>query len=339
MEDIKLSCPKGRLVRTVLAGRKGVVQECFPDACTRIEILSENGKHDSYWIPQSDLAKVKFLRPVLTPQALQEQVFNSKVGQRLIQVYAFPPWLVTSVFAGLAQLFTEDQVLELFEADWLRDINDRWLEFGYQLQSNGALDADTSEEGLPAMVPYLKLHLFGIVRCVRQLSTVVCNTAKSDEEHLRELTRQGFSRHTASGDNCNCFTDSLITTVVASEFITTPDDRKKVCDDIRSFLSQDPGMYPRDAQGRRNATAYLEHHRHGPAVITQLMSLYGAKPAPRSFEIVVDARWDTALGASDTTTVQLDVAGPDIELHLFNWTGENTAGYHYDAMLRETSHA
>ena len=74
------------------------------------------------------------------------------------------------------------------------------------------------------------------------------------------------------------------------------------------------------------------------AIVRQLMRPHGIRPLPSSFQIIVHANWDTERGASDITPVVCntlaDRAQHDIELHLFNWTGENTSGYHYDALAK-----
>jgi hypothetical protein len=369
LANIEFRNPKGHLVKTLLAGTQGVVQECYQDVFTRIDARSENGQSRSYWVPREELVKVDFGRAplggqgssssggggTLSPQALQQKIFTSKVGQRLVEFFSFPPWVVTSLFAGLAQTFTELEVLGVFEEDWLRDLSDRWLEFGYQLQGHGIFDAENSEESLPLALPYLRLHLFGIVRCARHNSKLVGNTTASDEDRLKALRRTGFTQHASSGHNSNCLIDSLITALVACEFIAAPGDREKLCDDMRTFLCKDPALYPRNMQGRRDAGAYLEHHRQGPAIVRRLMCQHGAKTFPQSFQIVVHARWDTEQTALDTTVVMqrlltdavpmevdlalLSNAAPPaeqlmVELHLFNFTAAGTTGYHYDALER-----
>lgn len=56
-------------------------------------------------------------------------VSDTLVWHVLESVFHMPPDILTALYAGLAQFYTLQSALQLFQEAWLRDLTDRWVPF------------------------------------------------------------------------------------------------------------------------------------------------------------------------------------------------------------------
>jgi len=258
------------------------------------------------------------------------------VWQALEGVFHCPPDIITALFTGLSQFFTDDGAMRLFQEAWLRDLTDRWIPFAAVIHAKRPADETTPV--LPSVLPEFQALLFAITRCAFGNSVVVANLPCTDEERLRTLQGQGYTHHPASGDDNNCLIHSLAICMAKAGLMdlpSEPDARRQACQIVREHLIQTPGLYPRTPQGRKCSTAYLEHGIHAEAIVRQLL---GDRALPAGgFELVVHARYDDLGSPPDA----LFIEGPEsaagcISLDLFNFTGPGLSGFHYDALCFST---
>jgi len=167
-----------------------------------------------------------------------------------------------------------------------------WLEFSSQMQAKGV--SSDHGDALAAVLPEFKQHLFTIIRCINANFFWASDVGKTDEQRIQELEASGFRRHDNASDGNNCLTDSLMTALRLAGYMAEPADRKKVRDEIRALLVQDPVLHPSAARGRKQASAFLEHCRHAKPIITELVWLFWVRPFPgQGFTVQVHARYDT----------------------------------------------
>ena len=133
-------------------------------------------------------------------------------------------------------------------------------------------------DALPAVLREFKQHLFTIMRCISANSFLASDVGKTDEQRIQELDALGVGRHDNASDGNNCLTDRLMTALRLARYMAEPADRKKVRDEIRALLAQDPVLHPSTACGRKQAGAFLEHSRHAKPIITELMRLFWVLP-------------------------------------------------------------
>ena len=95
-------------------------------------------------------------------------------------------------------------------------------------------------------------------------------------------------------------------------------------------------LHPRTAVGRIDAEAYLQHHLHADEVVRKLHELVGTDdPLPLDgILLTVHARYDTAASPPEEMVVAGCWLGPQPKrrIHLFNYTGCGTGGFHYDLL-------
>ena len=99
-------------------------------------------------------------------------------------------------------------------------------------------------DALPAVLREFKQHLFTIIRCINANSFLASDVGKTDEQRIQELDASGVGRHDNASDGNNCLTDSLMTALLPARYTAEPADRKKVRDEIRALLVQDPVLHP-----------------------------------------------------------------------------------------------
>ena len=118
--------------------------------------------------------------------------------------------------------------------------------------------------------------------------------------------------------------------------IQEPRNQREACVSIRKYLIGAPGLHPLTLEGRRDRFAYLEHGPHGVAIVLRLLEEFALPPQMRaSIEVKVHARYDTARSPPDEFELRSSVAVPPIVIHLWNWTGAGTSGFHYDGLVAE----
>ena len=113
-------------------------------------------------------------------------------------------------------------------------------------------------------------------------------------------------------------------------------NQREACVSIRKYLIGAPGLHPLTLEGRRDRSAYLEHGRHGVAIVQRLLEEFALPPQMRAIiEVKAHARYDTARSPPDEFALLSSVDVPPIVIHLWNWTGAGTSGFHYDGLGAE----
>ena len=110
-------------------------------------------------------------------------------------------------------------------------------------------------------------------------------------------------------------------------------------------VGQPPPSYRRKQTGNSGSvarggprTAFLEHGVHAQAIVCQLHRNFGIRPLPEDgVRITVHARYDVpGHSPPDSIVVAASTSAGEaprlIVVHLFNWTGEGTSGFHYDVL-------
>jgi hypothetical protein len=264
------------------------------------------------------------------PQVVEHAFTESKLWEHLEGVYGIAPDILEALHSSLSQVYNEASADELFDAQWLCDCNDRWSDLAAALQSK-PLPEDGSPS-LPLVFDEFKLLLFTIQRLALQNSPAFGDLGKSDEDALQDLAVGPLSLRILSspGTNSNCLIYSLATGLDYKGLFSFDGDRTKICQEVRRKLVSVPGLHPREANGRKSPTAYLEHYVHSEAIVRHLL---GSLPED-GLEIVVHARWCTEQSPAESLHLGCD---PDEEagetVHLYNWTGRGSRGYHYDLLV------
>ena len=234
-------------------------------------------------------------------------------------------------------MYGETQTLELFQSDWLADCTDRWSDFGEviarQLETHGSVywqpavhQADSKYKDL----------VWALQRVVLANSTLTANLAQSDEAQLKVLSSSmGLKRLGAATTHNNCLIDSLLQLLRIHNLTENIVDRPKRCQDVREHLCSTTDTFPRTPDGSKHPRAFLEHSRHAAIIVEQLLDdrmVY--RP---SLDLVVHARYDTRQSPPDRMRLFGGVDNPcrsgDIVLHLYNYTGNGTSGYHYEPLI------
>ena len=105
---------------------------------------------------------------------------------------------------------------------------------------------------------------------------------------------------------------------------------------MRQYLTETPGLEPLAPNGQPDATVYLEHGRHEPAVVRRLLEKFALpSQAEVDLEIEMHARYDTQRNPPDRFRVRVQAPASTGSVHLWNWTGAATSGYHYDGLVSQ----
>jgi hypothetical protein len=190
---------------------------------------------------------------------------------------------------------------------------------------------------LPAVLPEFQALLFAIVRCAFANSQVAVNLECTDEEHLAALVLQGYIHVEASGDDNNCLIHSLAICLSRLGVMAMPQNRRGACQAVREHLILTPGLHPLTSSGHKCATACLEHGVHAPAIARHLLA--GQALPDQGLQIIVHARYDE-LGSAPLdrrliggfADASPEQAANRQAVHLYNFTGLGTSGFHYDAL-------
>ena len=122
---------------------------------------------------------------------------------------------------------------------------------------------------------------------------------------------------------------------------TDIEDARASFHDFRVHLVRAPRLHPLNANGKKDAAAYLQHNLHAGEIVRKFLEVFGRKPLPaKGFVLHVHARYDDMAGSPPDCIILCGPADAKSEecglgdhLHVFNWTGEGTGGYHYDALV------
>ena len=192
---------------------------------------------------------------------------------------------------------------------------------------------------LPLVLPEFHSLLFAVRRCaIASRSRPAANLQITDDERLGELHKQGFRLLRSSGDGSNCLVHSLALVLAAAGLIQDMGDWSTACADARQHFAGAPGLQPMSPAGVPNPGAYLEHGRHGPPAVQMLVEAHGLPGPAAAVKVTVHARYDTAGSPPDSFEAPIAAAAPGrggatAFLHLWNWTGDGTSGYHYDGLV------
>ena len=245
-------------------------------------------------------------------------------------MYAIPPDILEALLSGLSQVYDELSANALFDEQWLCECSDMWSDFAAELQCQ--TQPGNGSPALPLVFDEFKALLFSVQRLALQNASEFGNLGRSDEEALHELATGDLklSRQSSPGTNSNCLIYTLAAGLAFHGLIQFDGDRENQCEDVRKKLISNPELHPREADGRRCHTAYLEHHRHSKAIIEFLL---GSLP-PGGIEVVVHTRWCTRDSPAETLHVGCNPdEKPGVTMHIYNWTGRGTRGYHYDLLI------
>ena len=183
---------------------------------------------------------------------------------------------------------------------------------------------------------------------------VVQEDFMTDIERQQQLADLGYKIGKGSGHNCNCLIDSLLQLLVHHKVVKGPPSgfavhlwRSELCEMTRSNLCRHDniGLRPRlrdennkevHATEEQHARAFLEHHKHGKAILQSLLNL--AKLQNECFErtllIIVFFRFDGRIvNPFDDPVVyefRNDSDMPVLDMYLYNTTGDSHTGLHIE---------
>ena len=140
----------------------------------------------------------------------------------------------------------------------------------------------------------------------------------------------------APGDNNHCLIWSLAHGLAYQGWLDFGSDQAHRCRNIRKKLIATPGLRPLEANGRKHPRAFLQHHLRAQKLLNELL---GRLPA-EGIRVIVHTRWCAPQSPPEALTFR-SALGPEapsggnpVTIHLFNWTGRGTGGYHYDLLTQ-----
>ena len=266
---------------------------------------------------------------------------------RMLNEVAIPPDVVTAILSGLQQQFGEGLTWELATSDWFVGLT-RWQELGTEVNHVLAAFGGVADGGhaLPLVIMQVQEVVFALIQIV--LYHEMGGTLdRSDQDMLNLLSGRGFEwRRGRVWDDNNCLADSLLQLLEAFSIITgtgpdgsvTLEEREAACAACRAHLCADATLAPRETNGRVSRGAFLQHHRHAEAATKFFLLRFASGRSLPSAGIClhVHARYDTETSLPEPWPMCRGVGsaqGRALDFHLFVWTGEGTAGYHYDPLL------
>ena len=273
-------------------------------------------------------------------QAMPQFVLSdSNLWRHLECFYNIPPDVMEALHAGLAQVSSESSADALFMEQWLCDCNDLWAELAAALSSSSErVLLDEGEPALPGIFDEFVSALFRIQRMALKNTEEFGCLRQTDEQALRELALREVPLvlSKSPGTNSNCLIWSLAQGLAHLGWLDFSSNQAQRCQSIRTKLIATHGLHPREANGRKNPVAFLEHHLHAKPILSQLL---GELPA-EGIQVIVHSRWCTPQSPPEAMTFSNNPGqdGPGggnsaLAIHLFNWTGRGTAGYHYDLLV------
>jgi len=269
---------------------------------------------------------------------------TTRLWEHLLGHCVVPGDVVSAILAGLQERFGKGRAWELANARWICDL-ENWANLAQEVRNLCPADAALA---LPYVLHPVKEVVFAVVRLILAQDAANVSVTMRDEDKLDQLRASGWLWKEAStwGEN-DCLIDSLAQTMEAQQIIRgtgadgalTESDRKHACEAARQHLLHSAALHPRDRYGRPQWDAYLQHHRHAEVLLRFLLRRFVAGPRPlppAGVDLVVHSRLDTEAIPADRVTLCEDVRDPRArkpELHVFNWTGRELEGYHYDALV------
>jgi hypothetical protein len=290
------------------------------------------GKGGRSQLPEADEELI--VMPVVSDEADEEltampALSDTPVWQVLQNVFQMPPDILTALYTGLSQFYTEQGALQLFQEEWLRDLTDRWIPFAAVVHAKRPTEDEVP--ALPAVLPEFQALLFVLVRCAYANSQVPWNLQRTDEEYVACLVQQGYTHVQASGDDNNCLIHSIVICLSRLGLLQMPQNRREACQNVRQILIQTPGLHPLTSSGQKCKTAFLEHGVHAEAIFRHLLP---ALPA-HGLELFVHARYDELESAPPDRLLIGGTADAENRqaVHLYNFIGLGMSGFHYDALI------
>ena len=236
------------------------------------------------------------------PQNAGQITFTSTCVWLRLEELQVPPTIVNAIFMEFVRIFGEPAALRLFQEEWLKDLHDRWVAFAMFVQERRPADDATSV--IPLVFSEFQEQVFALIRLVQssrqedaQLSLML---HRSDEQHLALLAETGHVWKQASGHENNCLIHSLAIVLDAAGYIACTDveDARATFHDFRVRLVRAPRLHPLNANGKKDAAAYLQHNLHAGEIVRKFLEVFGRKPPPaKGFVLHSYARYDDMAGS------------------------------------------
>ena len=261
----------------------------------------------------------------------------SKVGTKLLAMDVETE-VVEAFLAQILLQFGDGAAWELLDGDdneWFL-VWDRWAAFSTELTH---LRSTWDCEECP-FVDHVKTLLQELLFVTfRIVDAQVPATQVTNAERLAVLEARGFSKQNGQvwGEN-DCLADSLLQLMIWSHVVRAGVDRKLACVHNRLHLELQPVLVPRSTNGAVNLGGMLQHHRHAAATLRFFLDWFACDttsfPAA-GVRLSVHARYDGDV-CSDVDVICVGLgtgAGGPLFFDLFNSTGEDYRGYHYDPLV------
>jgi hypothetical protein len=227
------------------------------------------------------------------------------------------------------------QLVDDDDDDWLL-VWDRWVAFASELQElrvTWDCEACLFLDHVKHLLQELLFALFRVVDAQAPVSDV------TNDERLAELEARGFTKRNGQvwGEN-DCLADSLLQLLISSNVVPEGVDRELACKQNRWNLERQPALVPRTRSGRKDLGGMLQHHRHATATLHFFLDWFSCDllSFPVSgVRLSVHARYDGDV-CSDVDVYCEGVgegAGGPLLFDVFNTTGADYAGFHYDPLV------
>jgi hypothetical protein len=266
-----------------------------------------------------------------------DSILLSNLGRQLIAL-GVEREVVEAILAYMLDRFGDRKAWQLVDDDdddWLL-VWDRWVAFASELQElrvTWDCEACLFLDHVKHLLQELLFALFRVVDAQAPVSDV------TNEERLSDLEARGFTKRNGQvwGEN-DCLADSLLQLLISSNVVPEGVDRELACKQNRWNLERQPALVPRTRSGRKDLGGMLQHHRHATATLRFFLDWFSSDL--RSFPVSgvrlsVHARYDGDV-CSDVDVYCEGVgecAGGPLLFDVFNTTGADYAGFHYDPLV------
>jgi hypothetical protein len=227
------------------------------------------------------------------------------------------------------------QLVDDDDDDWLL-VWDRWVAFASELQELRVTWDCEACLFLDHVKHLLQELLFALFRVVDAQAPV---TDVTNDERLAELEARGFTKRNGQvwGEN-DCLADSLLHLLISSNVVPEGVDRELACKQNRWHLERQAALVPRTRSGRKDLGGMLQPHRPATATLRFFLDWFSCDllSFPVSgVRLSVHARYDGDV-CSDVDVYCEGVgegAGGPLLFDVFNTTGADYAGFHYDPLV------
>ena len=262
--------------------------------------------------------------------------FEYLCGESDLQLGLPRDWVVT-LYERLDENQPAGVMKGLLTEQWFLELH-QWRDFAVDVKA--LLQQPFSSEQEHALASLATELLWYIKHIVcDQLVHQIVDVSGSDQQALQQLQREGMVPGHGDPTGNNCMADSLLQLLVSEGYVQemTPQERQIMCRSVRSHFVGREQLHPRDANGRCNAFAYLQHHRHAEAALLYFMSkcqILKPIPSETGLLLAVHARLPSLgdlLRLVGPEGMSINLPGPRV--HLYCFSGREFGGFHYDPLF------